>query len=76
MMISRPADGVVAFGPLLNVELQKGPQSPYFLLNGQAALAARDGLLLVGLSPVDLEASLKALADPKERSLFHRLHAE
>ncbi len=67
-------DGAVAFGPLLNVELQKGPQGPYFLLNGQAALAARDGLLLVGLSPVDLEASLKALADPKERLSVKRRH--
>nr|WP_315099676.1 hypothetical protein [uncultured Fretibacterium sp.] len=67
-------DGAVAFGPLLNVELQKGPQGPYFLLNSQAALAARDGLLLVGLSPADLEASLKALADPKERLSVKRRH--
>ena len=67
-------DGAVAFGPLLNVELQNGAQGPYFLLNGQAALAARDGLLLVGLSPADLEASLKALADPKERLSVKRRH--
>ena len=67
-------DGAVAFGPLLNVELQNGAQGPYFLLNGQAALTARDGLLLIGLSPADLEASLKALADPKERLSVKRRH--
>ena len=67
-------DGAVAFGPLLNVELQNGAQGPYFLLNGQAALAARDELLLVRLSPADLEASLKALADPKERLSVKRRH--
>ena len=67
-------DGALVFGPLLNVELQDGAQGPYFLLNGQVALAARDGLLLVGLSPNDLEASLKALVDPKERLSVKRRH--
>lgn len=60
-------DGALAFGPLIDAAPQEGAQGVWYSLNGQLALAARDGLLLIGLSPADLEASLEALAASKER---------
>ena len=60
-------DGALAFGPLVDAAPQEGAQGVWYSLNGQLALTARDGLLLIGLSPADLESSLKALAASEER---------
>lgn len=78
-------DGALALGPLLNAVPQKGTKGSYFLINGQAAVTAKDGLLLIGLSAQNLEASLKALegtGDPlsvkprHEGKDFARLHID
>lgn len=70
-------DGALVFAPLLESELRKGDQGFYSLKDGAVVLTARSGLLLMGLSAGDLEASLKALADREERlPLNRRLEAK
>lgn len=70
-------DGGLVFAPLLESELRKGDQGFYSLKDGSVVLTARSGLLLMGLSAGDLEASLKALADREERlPLNRRLEAK
>lgn len=70
-------DGALVFAPLLESELRKGDQGFYSLKDGSVVLTARSGLLLMGLSAGDLEASLKALADREERlPLNRRLEAK
>jgi hypothetical protein len=52
----------------INPVLQKGSAAgPYYTLEGDIALSARDDLLLVALSPKDLQDSLEALGDAKKR---------
>lgn len=65
-------DGGLVFAPLLESELRKGDQGFYSLKDGSVVLTARSGLLLMGLSAGDLEASLKALADREERLPLNR----
>ncbi len=67
-------DGALAFGPLIAAVPEQGAQGTWYSLNGQLAVAAREGLLLVGLSSADLEASIKALAAPTERLAVKRRH--
>lgn len=65
-------DGGLVFAPILESELRKGDQGFYSLKDGSVVFTARSGLLLMGLSAGDLEASLKALADREERLPLNR----
>jgi hypothetical protein len=52
--------------------VQEGPGGPYYLLEGSVAIGAKGDLLLIGLSPVDLAASLGALAKAENRLAMKR----
>lgn len=67
-------DGALAFGALFSAEPKQGAQGTWYSLNGQLAVAARDGLFLIGLSPSDLESSVQALASPEVRLSVKRRH--
>lgn len=61
-------DGGLLLAALIqNPAVQQGPEGPYYVIDGQLAIAARENLILVALSANDLQASLKALKDSKKR---------
>ena len=53
-------------------EVHEGAAGPYYTLEGQVAFAARDNLLLIGLSPAELAASIGALEDEGNRLSLRR----
>jgi hypothetical protein len=55
------------FAGILDMELQDGAKGPYYSLMGQAALAARDDLLLIAFPPTALDASIDALENQENR---------
>lgn len=47
--------------------LRKGKSGPYYLIDNEIALSAKEDLLLLALSPGDLQSSLDALSNAKNR---------
>ncbi|MDR1874421.1 MAG: hypothetical protein LBQ90_05320 [Synergistaceae bacterium] len=65
-------EGGLLLAAAVNPVLQKGEAGPYYTIEGKVALSARDDLLLMALSPQDLQDSLSALGDAKKRLALKR----
>ncbi|MDR3264479.1 MAG: hypothetical protein LBT15_00565, partial [Synergistaceae bacterium] len=65
-------DGGLLLASGVSPKLRTGETGPYYTIEGEVALSARDDLLLMALSPKDLQDSLDALADAKKRLALKR----
>ena len=60
-------DGGLLLAAAINPVVQDGEKGPYYTIDGQVALSARDDLLLMTLSSMDLRDSLGALDTAEKR---------
>ena len=65
-------DGAEMFADGFEPEVQDGDNGPFYSLMGQAALAARDDLLLIAFPPNELDAAIDALENDENRLSFKR----
>jgi hypothetical protein len=65
-------DGGEMFAGGFDPEVQDGDNGPFYSLMGQAALAAKDDLLLIAFPPDELDASIDALGNDENRLSFKR----
>jgi hypothetical protein len=65
-------DAGMMFAAAVTMEVHQGAKGPYYTLDGQAAFAAKDDLLLIASSPAELEASLGALEKKENRLTLKR----
>jgi len=65
-------DGAMILATAFSPEVLQGAAGPYYTIDGQASFAARGDLLLMALSPADLEASIAALENEENRLTLMR----
>lgn len=54
------------------LKVQQGEKGPYYLIDNEVAISAKDDLLLMTLSSKDMQDSLNALEDGKNRLVLNR----
>ena len=65
-------EAALLFASMIRPELQQGAMGPYYAIEGQVVIGAKEDLLLVTLSPSALEASLQALENKGRRLAIKR----